>query len=97
MAEQEWNRRVIIKASYHGLDTYWLTDSPGRYSPYTDTILDKLKVKLTLENDIDPEDIEFEFPWSIPPKHPSGNVRAGIIYDPDEEPPSLKWGAYGRR
>ena len=75
-------RRVYLKASYMGLTDYYATDFDGAYSDYAANMINKLRVKLALENDIELEDVEVETVWSASKKAHLGIIEEGQIYEP---------------
>ena len=67
---------IYLKASCMDMDYYFKTDLEGEHGRYAANMVDKVKNKLALENDIDKEDIETDFVLSVSRK----NRLCGIIY-----------------
>lgn len=71
---------IYLKATCMDLDYYYKTDLDGEYGGYASNIVDKVKMKLALENDLDKSDVETSFVLSVSRKDKlSGEIRAGVL------------------
>lgn len=74
-------RRVFLKLSFMGLICYYKTDFEGAFSSYANNMIDKLKIKTALENDLELVDIDVEVVYSAPRKIHLGIIKEGQIWD----------------
>lgn len=71
---------IYLKATCMDLDYYYKTDLDGEYGGYASNMVDKIKMKLALENDVELKDVETSFVLSVSRKERlSGEIRAGVI------------------
>lgn len=73
--------RVYLKVSYMGLTSYYATDFDGAYGEYAANMIDKIRIKTALENDIELDDVEVETVLTLLKGTHTGKIEGGVITD----------------